>query len=187
MARRSTRPIKVLTATMLVILGAVGLSPGVSAQSPTIDNPAPDASQADGIYTPFTNREIYQRIASDYQEIVALTDQVLTGRPLPSAEILAVYEEGKIARIGNSVRILRDFARDPARAQELPEAAAFYGSTTFLDDPVIDAILGIGSADGYSPCATSASDPERPAGDHLSLVVALHGGGAVQPQRWARR
>jgi hypothetical protein len=133
------------------VLTAVALSPAASAQSPTIDNPAPDASQSDGIYMPFTNREIYQRIASDYQEIVALTDQVLTGQPLPAAEILAVYEEAKIARIGNSARILRDFAREPARATELPEAAAFYGSATFLDDPVIDAILGIGSADGYSP------------------------------------
>jgi hypothetical protein len=26
-----------------------------------------------------------------------------------------------------------------------------YGSPTCLDDPVIEAILGIGSADGYSP------------------------------------
>jgi hypothetical protein len=151
LSRERTRSLKVLIAGLLLMLGAVALSPAASAQSPTIENPAPDASQPDGIYTPFTNREIYQRIASDYQEIVALTDQVLTGQPLPSAEILAIYEEGKIARIGNSVRILRDFARDPARAVELPEAVAFYGSPTFLDDPVIEAILGIGSADGYSP------------------------------------
>jgi hypothetical protein len=125
------------------------------AQGPTIDNPAPDASKSDGIYTPFTNREIYQLIASDYQEIVRLTNEVLQGRPIPSGEILRVYELAQYARIGTGSRPLRGFARDEARATEFPEGAAYSGSATFLDDPVIAAIGnvvgGTGSAAGFSP------------------------------------
>src|SRR4051812_3370909 len=71
--------------------------------------PAADASASDGIYTPFTNREIYQLIASDYQEISKLTNQVLEGNPLPAGEILSIYEEAKIARIDAQSRPLREF------------------------------------------------------------------------------
>ena len=136
---------------LLAILSASILVPPASAQGPSIENPAPDASRADGIYTPFTNREIYQLIASDYQQIVALTNEVLQGRPLPSADILRVYEEAQHARIGAQSRPLRGFARDEARATEFPEAAAFFGSPTFMDDSVTEAILGIGSASSYTP------------------------------------
>src|SRR4051812_40736183 len=107
----------------MLTIGATAL-----AQGPTIENPAPDASPSDGIYTPFTNREIYQLIAADYQEIVALTNQVKSGAPLPADEIMNIYEEARLARIGNSARSLRDFARDPARADDFPAAAAYYGS-----------------------------------------------------------
>jgi hypothetical protein len=107
-------------------------------------------SAPDGVYTPTTDREIYQRIASDYQLITALTNQIDEGLPLPTAEILQIYEEARIARIGDGSRPLRGFARETARAQEFPEAAQFYGSATFLDDPVIDAIQGTGSAAVYS-------------------------------------
>jgi hypothetical protein len=108
-------------------------------------------SKPDGIYTPTTNREIYQLIASDYQEIVALTNQVNEGKPLPAEEILDIYEHSRLARLGTQMRILRDFAREPARAEEYPEAAQFYASSTFLDDPVIAAINGTGPAAQYSP------------------------------------
>lgn len=117
-------------------------------------SPSPAAlppSKSDGIYTPVSNREIYQKIASDYQVIAALTNQVAEGKPLPSADILKVYEEAQVARIGTQSRPLRGFAREEARAQEFPEAAAFYGTPTFLDTPVIDAINGTGSAAGYTP------------------------------------
>jgi hypothetical protein len=114
-------------------------------------SPAVVPSKPDGIYSPTTNREIYQLIASDYQEIVALTNQGNEGKPLPTNDILDIYEHSRLARVGTSMRILRDFARDPARAEEYPDAAQFYASPTFLDDPVIAAITGTGSAAQYSP------------------------------------
>ena len=132
---------------------AAPASPSPAAQASTGPSPSPAAappSQPDGIYTPVTNREIYQKISTDYQAIAALTNQVNEGKPLPSADILRIYEEAQAARIGTQSRPLRGFARDPARAQEFPEAAAFYGSPTFLDDPVIDAINGTGSAANYT-------------------------------------
>jgi hypothetical protein len=148
------RYVRVLIVALAALVASISLPPA-RAQGPTINNPAPDASRPDGIYTPFTNREIYQQIASDYQEIVGLTNEVLQGRPIPSGEILRVYELALHARIGNSSRPLRNFARDAERGSEFPEAASFYGSPTFLDDPVMDAIGnvagGTGSAAGLSP------------------------------------
>jgi hypothetical protein len=47
--------------------------------------------------------------------------------------------------------MLRTFARADARQREFPEAARFYNSPTFLDDPVYDAIMGTGSAASYTP------------------------------------
>jgi hypothetical protein len=121
-------------------------------QAPAKPTPAPpSAPDPDGIYTPTTNREIYQLIASDYQEIVALTNAVNDGKPLPSDDILKVYEESKQARLGTQTRPLRTFAREEARATEFPDAARFFGSNTFLDDPVMEAISGSGSARDYSP------------------------------------
>ena len=108
-------------------------------------------TKSDGIYTPTTNREIYQKISSDYQEIVALTNQVNDGKPLPAAEILLLYEAGKHTRIGTSSRSLRMWAREAARSQDFPDAVAFYKSATFLDDPVNDAIVGARTAEKYTP------------------------------------
>ena len=106
---------------------------------------------SDGIYTPTTNREIYQKISSDYQEIVALTNLINLGRPLPAAEIMLLYEVGMHSRIGNSSRTLRGFARDPRRSEEYPESAAFYDSGTFLDSPISNAIRQRGEAEEYTP------------------------------------
>ena len=106
---------------------------------------------SDGIYTPTTNREIYQKISSDYQEIVALTNLVNLGRPLPAAEIMLLYEVGMHSRIGPNSRTLRGFARDPRRAEEYPDSAAFYESTTFLDSPISNAIRQRGEAEEYTP------------------------------------
>jgi len=117
-------------------------------------NPAPTAvpTKSDGIYTPTTNREIYIKIASDHQEIVSLTGQVINeGKPLPAGDILKIYEEAKIAKVGTGTRPMRGFALDPARTRELPDAVAFYCSHTFLDDPVIAAIVGTGPAASYTP------------------------------------
>ena len=106
---------------------------------------------SDGIYTPTTNREIYQKISSDYQEIVALTNLVNLGRPLPAAEIMLLYEVGMHSRIGPNSRTLRGFARDPRRAEEYPDSAAYYDSTTFLDSPISNAIRQRGEAEEYTP------------------------------------
>ena len=106
---------------------------------------------SDGIYDVTTNREIYQKISSDYQEIVALTNLVNLGRPLPAAEIMLLYEVGMHSRIGPNSRTLRGFARDPRRAEEYPDSAAYYESTTFLDSPISNAIRQRGEAEEYTP------------------------------------
>jgi hypothetical protein len=108
-------------------------------------------TKSDGIYVPNTNREIYQKISTDYQEIVALTNQVNDGKPLPAAEILLLYEAGKHTRIGVASRSLRVWAREAERSEDFPEAVAFYKSATFLDDPLLDAIAGARTASGYTP------------------------------------
>lgn len=147
-------------AALLTALASLVLVSPASAQGPTIDNPAPDASASDGIYTPFTNRLIYQSIALDYQEIVNLTNQTMqvpptdwadSAGPPSAADVLKVYEESLHARVGTGMRKLRGFARTPARATGFPEATAFYGTPTFLDTPMIDAIVGTGSAENYTP------------------------------------
>jgi hypothetical protein len=99
-----------------------------------------------------SNVDGYQYFAVDFQDISALTNAVNEGVPLPSSDILAIYERGKNFRTpAGELRSLRAFARADARAREFPEAAAFYGSGTFLDAPVVQAIAGVGSASGYSP------------------------------------
>ena len=107
-------------------------------------------SASDGIYTSETNREIYQKISSDYQEIAALTNLVNEGQPLPAAEIMLLYEAGYHTRLGTASRSLRGFAREYARTVEFPEAVEFYGSPTFLDTPINDAIAGARTAENYS-------------------------------------
>ena len=104
----------------------------------TPENSGP--SESDGIYNPTTNREIYQKISSDYQEIVALTEVVDLCRVLPTAKVLLMYEAGYHTRIGSSSRTLRGFARDPRRGEEFPDSVAFYGSETFLDTPISNAL-----------------------------------------------
>ena len=126
-------------------------------------------TKSDGIFTPISHREIYQKISSDYQEIVALTNLINIGRPLPLAEIMLLYEAGMHTRIGNSSRTLRGFARDPRRSEEFPDSAAFYDSGTFLDSGAF-ARRGRGIHSGPA----TPGDTEKPAQDYLPLVQALH-------------
>ena len=105
---------------------------------------------SDGYYTPTTNREIYQKIASDYQEIAKLTNVINEGKDLPAADILLLYEAGTHTRIGNQSRTLRSFARSPRRATDFPVATEFYESSNFLDSPVSGAIGGRGAAAEYT-------------------------------------
>ena len=107
-------------------------------------------TKSDGYYHATTNREHYQKIPSDYQEIVALTNVIKEGKPLPAAEIFLLYEVGMHTRIGVRSKTLRGFARDPERAEEYPVATEFYGSGSFLDSPINNAIRGRGAAENYS-------------------------------------
>ena len=107
-------------------------------------------TKSDGYYHATTNREHYQKIPSDYQEIAKLTNVIKEGDPLPAAEIFLLYEVGMHTRIGVRSKTLRGFARDPERAEEYPLATEFYGSGTFLDSPINNAIRGRGAAENYS-------------------------------------
>ena len=112
------------------------------------DRSVPSAS--DGYYYPTTNREHYQKIASDYQEIASLTNVIKEGQPLPAADIFLLYEVGMHTRIGVRSKTLRGFARDPERAEEYPLAAEFYGSGSFLDSPINNAVRGRNEAENYT-------------------------------------
>ena len=107
-------------------------------------------TKSDGYYNPTTNREHYQKISSDYQEIAKLTDVIKEGKPLPAADILLLYQAGMHTRIGVRSKTLQGFARDTERAKEYPIAAEFYGSGTFLDSPISNAIRQRGEAEDYS-------------------------------------
>ncbi len=119
-------------------------------QTPETEGP----TVSDGIYTPGTNREIYQKISSDYQEIVKLTNVVNEGQALPAADVLLLYEAGMHTRIGTSSRSIRGWAREAGRATDFPDAVAFYGTATFLDTPINDAIAKARTAENYT-------DPQR--------------------------
>ena len=61
-----------------------------------------------------------------------------------------MYEAGKHTRIGNQSRTLRSFAINPRRASDFPDAAEFYGSSSFLESPVNNAIRKRGEAEDYT-------------------------------------
>jgi hypothetical protein len=139
--------------------GGLPVQPGAKPSSGTVYGPGglPAQASTDGItpgevyYTPQSNVSLYQLLSQDFQEIAQLTNAVNEGRPLPSAEILAIYQNAKHARVGSTSRQMRTFARAPARQQEFPDAARVHGSPTFLDDPVFQAIQGTGAAANYTP------------------------------------
>ncbi|MCX6024543.1 MAG: hypothetical protein NTZ05_22990 [Chloroflexi bacterium] len=112
---------------------------------------AAGVTKGDGILTPGGNVNIYQLISFDVAEINRLTDLVNDGHPLPNSDVLAIYEGARIAKIGQTVRPLRAFAIAPARATDFPDEAAYYKTPTFLDQPVISAIVGLGPSGSYTP------------------------------------
>ena len=114
--------------------------------TPDYDGPTP----SDGYYTATTDREIYAKISTDYQEIVKLTNQVNEGKPLPAAEIWLVYEAGPHTRLGSTSRTLRNFATGSSPSTYFPESAEFYGSAKFLDSPIQNAVRGRGEAANYT-------------------------------------
>ena len=107
-------------------------------------------SPSDGYYHATTNREHYQKISSDYQEVAKLTNMIKEGEPLPVADIFLLYQVGYHTRIGVRSKTLRSFARDPERAEEYPLAAEFYGSGNFLDSPINNAIRGRNEAENWT-------------------------------------
>ena len=107
-------------------------------------------SPSDGYYHATTNREHYQKISSDYQEIAKLTNMIKEGEPLPVADIFLLYQVGYHTRIGVRSKTFRSFARDPERAEEYPLAAEFYGSGNFLDSPINNAIRGRNEAEDWT-------------------------------------
>ena len=72
------------------------------------------------------------------------------GKPFPAAEIWLLYEAGSHTRIGPQSRTLRSFATGSAPSTYFPDSAEFYGSDTFLDDPIENVIRGRQEAENYS-------------------------------------
>ncbi len=107
-------------------------------------------TKSDGYYAPTTNREHYQKISTDYQEIAALTNVINEGKPLPAAEIWLLYEAGMHTRIGPRSKSLQSFATGSERAEEYSDAAEFYGSDTFLDDTIENVVRGRREAEDYT-------------------------------------
>ena len=104
-------------------------------------------TKSDGYYTPTTNREIYQKISTDYQEILKLTNVIREGKPVPAAEIWLLYEAGPHTRLGPQSRTLRSFATGSTPSTYYPDSAEFYGSDTFFDEPIENAVRGRGEAE----------------------------------------
>ena len=74
----------------------------------------------DGYYHPTTNREIYQKISTDYQEIAKLTNVIRDGQPFPAVEIWLPCEAGSHSRICGPSRTLWAFAAGSTAATYLP-------------------------------------------------------------------
>jgi hypothetical protein len=134
------------------------VSASVSGVQPSSGGPAPTPipnqgnTPGDGIYTPVGNVDGYLYLGVDLQDINALTNAVNQGNPLPTAEIQAIYENGKNSRTASgALRTLRGFARAEARGQDFPEAAQYYSSPSFLDVAVMDAINGTGPTANFTP------------------------------------
>ena len=88
-------------------------------------------TKSDGYYTPTTNREIYQKISTDYQEIAKLTNVIKEGMPLPAAEIWLLYEAGPHTRLGSQSRPLRSWAIGSTPATYFPGLSGFLRLSRF--------------------------------------------------------
>jgi len=139
------------------VSGATGSVSGVAPVRSGSPGASPVAASGgntpgDGVYTPAGNVDGYLQFGTDLQDITALTNAVNEGRPMPTQEIIGIYQNGKNFIGGNGQpRPLRAFARAENRAREFPEAAQFFGGNDFLDEPLMDAITLSGNAVSYSP------------------------------------
>jgi hypothetical protein len=113
---------------------------GVPQLGPNISR---DASKGDDVYKPHSNVEDEAAVALDAADIVQAANQ----GELTPADMRGVYENGKHAK-GSSVQSL---ARDETLAQQFPTEARYFGTPSFLDAPLTDALNGSGAAADYSP------------------------------------
>ena len=72
------------------------------------------------------------------------------GQPLPAAEIWLLYEAGSHTRMGASSRTLRGLATGSTPSTYFPDSAEFYGSSSFLDAPIQNAVRARGEAENYT-------------------------------------
>ena len=101
-------------------------TPGPAPTATPVGTPIPTptlVSTSDGTYSPITYREAYQKISADFQQIQSLTSAVTQGNPMPTTDILTIYEK---ARFAAPARAMRPFALDTARTREFPVDVAFF-------------------------------------------------------------
>ncbi|OGS01315.1 MAG: hypothetical protein A2V88_15850 [Elusimicrobia bacterium RBG_16_66_12] len=121
--------------------------PGSVSGSVTGAEPAVSTSTSDEIYTPVSDVDAHLALALDVRDIAAL----LKASPVDYTAIGQIYSEGKNSqRSDGTFRTLKGFATDPGRAEQLADAAALYGSPTFLDDEISAVLNGTGIAAGWT-------------------------------------
>ena len=69
---------------------------------------------------------------------------------LPAAEIWLLYEAGSQTPLGPQSRTLQSFATDSAPSTYFPDSVEFYGSPSFLDDPIENAVRGLREPENYT-------------------------------------
>jgi hypothetical protein len=101
--------------------------------------PAVSTSGADDIYSPVSDVDSHLALALDVRDIAALLKET----PVDYRAIGLIYSQGKNSqRSDGTFRTLKGFATDPERAEQWPDAAAMYGSPTFLADEIDAALNG---------------------------------------------
>ena len=102
-------------------------------------------TKTDDYYTATTNREIYQKISTDYQEIVKQTNAIREGKPLRlrlkyGCCMKRVLVHDSVTAVGHS----GPFPPGSSLSTYFPESSEYYGSATFLDAPIQNAVRGRG-------------------------------------------
>ncbi|MCY4557034.1 MAG: hypothetical protein OXF79_11765 [Chloroflexi bacterium] len=103
-----------------------------------------------GYCHPPKNREIYEKISTDYQEIAKLTNVIRDGQPFLAVKIWLLCEAGSHVRLCGPSRTLRAFTAGPTVGTYFPDSAKIFGSATFLDYPIENVILGRREAENYT-------------------------------------
>jgi hypothetical protein len=107
----------------------------------------PPVGAGDEIYQPISDVAQHAKLAKDAADVVVLFES----SPVDYDAIRAICEKGKNSpNPDGTFRTLRGFAKSPDRAKEFPEAAATFGSPTFLDDELAAALDASGAAAEWS-------------------------------------